>query len=102
MKIFLLIPDEARRRARPPHPEADHAKVDGACPKCGTEDFRVAGSGRYPSKDDRAWEAEGYCLACKAYVGVIRAETNTLFGVREDQAVQRYTVISAGGKVYGT
>lgn len=88
MKIFLLLEDE-RRKAAPPFPEADHAKVKGSCPKCECTDFRVEGHGRRPSKDDRAWEADASCLACKAHVGTLRIETNTLFGVREDEAVLR-------------
>lgn len=86
MKVFLLIPNEKKRKATA---APDHAQVEGACPKCGVADFKVAGSGKYPSKDDLAWEAEGYCCACREHVGIIRVETNTLFGVREDEAVLR-------------
>lgn len=88
-KIFLLRSGEQRRRCKMPHDGADHAVVEGACPKCGASPWGVVGSGRYPSKDDRAWEAEGYCTACREHVGIIRVETNTLFGVREDEAVLR-------------
>ena len=87
MKIFVLIPNEPRRAAKLPHDEADHAVVDGACPKCKASPCGVAGSGKHPSADDRAYEAEGYCTSCKAHVGLIRAEMDTIFGVREDRAV---------------
>ncbi len=87
MKLFLLLSEGERRTAREPFDGADHVVVDGACPKCGTHDFRVAGHGRRPSADDRAWEADASCYACRARVGTIRLETNTLFGVREDEAV---------------
>jgi hypothetical protein len=88
-RIFLLVDGGPGRKARQPFPDADHAQVEGSCPKCGAADFKVGGSGRRPSKDDRAWEADGYCLACRAHVGTIRVETSTLFGVREDEAVLR-------------
>jgi hypothetical protein len=98
MKIKLLMGDGSKaRRVREPFPGADHALADGACPECGAQGdgeetrgtFAIAGTGRRPSKDDRAWEADGVCLACRKHVGVIRVETNTLFGVREDEAVLR-------------
>jgi hypothetical protein len=87
MKIFLLMLDEPKRRAKPPFPEADHAVVEGSCPRCSATPFAVAGTGKRPSQDDRAWEADAVCLDCRASVGTLRVETNTLFGVREDQAV---------------
>jgi len=86
MHIWLIV-DGVRRKVSTPEAHADHAKVDGSCPRCGIEDFRVAGGNRRPSEDDRAWEADGVCLACGQNVGLIRADTDTLFGVREDEAV---------------
>jgi len=90
-KIYLLPKDgSARQRCEKPFHEADHAVVvDAACPYCGDKPFAIAGSGRRPSKDDRAWEADAGCLKCKAHVGTIRLEVNTLFGVREDEAIGR-------------
>ena len=88
MRMFLLA-DAGKRKMREPFPGADHAVVDGACPLCGDDPFKVGGSGRRPSKDDRAWESDGYCMACRGCVGVLRVEPNTLFGVREDEAVSR-------------
>jgi hypothetical protein len=87
VKIFLLIEGEARRKASLPHEDADHALVDGACPLCRATPWGVQGTGRRPSKDDLAWEADAVTTCCKKHVGVIRAEMNTLFGVREDAAV---------------
>jgi predicted nucleic acid-binding Zn-ribbon protein len=88
-KIFLIVSEGPRRKASTPFPDADHAVVEGKCPACGCDDFKVAGTGRRPSSDDRAWEADGVALCCRAHVGTIRVETNTLFGVREDEAVLR-------------
>ena len=89
MKVYLLTPTGPRRKARVPYEDADHAVVAGSCPACGAADFRVAGTGRRPSADDRAWEADAVALCCGRHVGTIRLEPNTLFGVREDEAVLR-------------
>lgn len=90
MKVHLRMADGGpQRKAAPPFPEADHAVVDGKCPACGAEPFKVAGHGKYASQDDRAWEAEASALCCGKHVGTLRVETNTLFGVREDEAVLR-------------
>ncbi len=66
---------------------SDYAVASGTCPHCGIEPFKLQGNGMRPSIDDRAYEADGYCVACHKRVGTIRAEPNTLFGVREDTAV---------------
>lgn len=96
-KIWLL-PKEggARKRCEKPSEhgvvleDADHVAVVGAeCPYCLVTPFKIAGSNRRPSKDDQAWEADAGCLACRAHVGTLRLEVNTLFGVREDEAVGR-------------
>lgn len=90
---LLLKHDSTTRACKLPFQDADHALASGACPYCAREEdgggFKVAGSGRRPSADDRAWEADAGCLACKAHLGTLRVETNTLFGVREDEAVLR-------------
>jgi hypothetical protein len=86
MKMSLIV-DGARFPLRLPHEAADHALCSGTCPSCGVTGFGVQGAGRRPSADDRAWEADGYCARCKKAVGLIRVEPNTLFGVREDEAV---------------
>lgn len=87
MKMFLIREGEKRRKLTTPHAEADHGVVEGACPECKSIDFKVAGTGRRASKDDRAWEADAVALCCNKPVGLIRVETNTLFGVREDQRI---------------
>jgi hypothetical protein len=59
------------------------ARAQSAAPQTSAFKAPVAA----PGADDRAWEADGYCTACKAHVGTIRVEPDTLFGVREDEAV---------------
>lgn len=86
-KIWLVLDEGPRRPCAPPFPDADHAVVDGKCPLCGCDDFKIAGTGRRFSSDDRAYEADAMSLCCDKPIGIIRYETNTLFGVREDEAV---------------
>lgn len=89
MKIYLTnIPTgDKRRRCMAPYEGADHAVVDGACPLCKAQPFKVQGTGARPSSDDRAREASAVAVCCGRAVGTIRAEADTLFGMREDQAV---------------
>jgi hypothetical protein len=85
-KIFLLPSDGPRRKATN---GGDHALIDGACQHCGAAPFKAAGAGKRPSADDRAWEADAVAICCNRHVGILRVEVNTLFGVREDEAVSR-------------
>lgn len=57
------------------------------CPLCKASPWRVAGRNRRIADDDRAYEADGFCVDCGAAVGLIRAEASTLFGLHEDEAV---------------
>jgi len=84
--ITLLIPGDARV-CKVPFAHADHAIAEGACPTCKAEPFKVGGSGMRPSACDRYWEADGGCIGCKTFLGILRVDTGTLFGVREDRAV---------------
>lgn len=84
MKITLRIGD-AKRALRPVNER--FAEADGACPRCKHQPLRVLGNGKRPSDDDRAWEADGSCFDCAEPLGLIRAEVDTMFGVREDIAV---------------
>lgn len=89
MKVYL-IHDGQRRACTLPYAESDHVVADGACPHCKSLEklpFKIAGSNQRPSEDDRAWEADAVALCCGRGVGILRVETNTLFGVREDRAV---------------
>lgn len=85
--IKLLSKFGPNRKCKLPYPEADHCVADGTCPCCAAEPFKLGGSNMRASKDDRAWESDAGCLACRAHVGTLRVEMNTLFGVREDAAV---------------
>ena len=76
-----------------PVPNADHAVVvDTLCPGCGVAPFKVAGTGRRIAANDRAYEADAVALCCDRSVGTLRVEIDTLFGLREDEAVLRMGV----------
>lgn len=80
-------------RCEEPFPGADHALViDALCPSCGHAPFKVQGAGRRIAPDDRAYEADAVAVCCGSHVGTLRVETNTLFGLREDEAVLRMGV----------
>lgn len=68
--------------------------VPGPCPACGAAEFLVGGLGKRPSHDGQAWEADARAECCGGHVGLLRIETDTLFGVREDRAMQRYPVVA--------
>lgn len=82
-----LIHDGKRFKCAPPYPEADHAVVEGACPECKIDPLKIVGKNNHVTADDRAWEADGFCLSCERPVGLIRFEPETLFGIHEDIAV---------------
>lgn len=84
MKLSLLT--DSGRRAITETTE-HYAFVEGACPACGAEPLRVRGHGRRISTDDRAYEANGVALCCDTFVGTIRADVSTIFGLHEDEAM---------------
>jgi hypothetical protein len=89
---MTLLRDGDNRKLSLPFADAEAADAAGACPKCKATPFKVSGTGRRIAQDDRAYEADGVCLDCSQRVGVIRIEVNTLFGLREDEAVARLGV----------
>jgi len=91
MRLFLVL-DGKRVPIKTPFLGADHAEGQCGCPLCSSAPIKVAGTGRRFSADDRAHEADAVCCACGQHVGIIRAEPNTLFGVREDAAVAKMGV----------
>lgn len=91
MKVFLIDKrDDGRLTCTMPYEGADHVVVDvwAACPYCAAEGpVKIGGAGQRASADDRAWEADAGALCCRAFLGILRVEVSTLFGVREDRAV---------------
>lgn len=72
-------------------PDATSAIVlEAVCPKCGSSEWYVKGTGKRPGLDDRSYEADAVAMCCGARVGTIRAAVETIFGVREDRAVLEF------------
>jgi hypothetical protein len=88
VKLFLLPKDGSTRvRMKLPAKDAPSVPMEVACPSCGANPYLIFGGNKHISKDDLAYESDGYCTSCQAYVGTIRLEVETLFGLREDEAV---------------
>lgn len=87
-KVTLTVPGESKaRKVYVESKDAPTAVVEGECPVCKAETLSVRGCNRRISQDDRAYEADAHCVSCTAPVGVLRQETNTLFGLHEDEAM---------------
>lgn len=86
-RVYLVRSGEARRECKLPYEGALHVEVDGTCPECGVASFGARGTGRRPSADDQAWEADALSTCCNKPIGTLRVEVSTIFGVREDEAV---------------
>jgi len=83
VKVVLLLDDQRHALA----PGENYGEATIACPHCAHAPLQVQGTGKRPSEDDRAYEADAVSVCCSRPVGLIRAEVSTLFGVREDRAV---------------
>lgn len=90
VKVFLIYDD--RRYPCDAFPDFAEVRGPGGCPKCGAHPLRVQGTGRRIAADDRAYEADAVAMCCSKPVGIARAEVDTLFGVREDEAMSRLGV----------
>lgn len=98
MTHFYLVSAAGTRIAvEPPSAKGQPGRAARACPGCGAAaPLRLTGKNPYLSKDDRALEAPAFAACCGAEVGLLRAEPETLFGVREDHAV-----LEGRPRVYG-
>lgn len=85
MKIILLH-NEQRFDCSAVADESFVTVTGYTCP-CGEKTWRISGGQSQISDDDRAYEASARSLCCNRIVGVLRVEMDTLFGLREDQAV---------------
>jgi hypothetical protein len=92
VKVTLELRDGTMLAVEQPRYEgATAVEAAGACPYCARTPFMVAGSGRRldPDHSHDTWLADAGCLACKAWVGYLRAKVSTLFGIEEDERVLR-------------
>ena len=66
-----------------------------SCPFCKITPLVIAGAKRriedLPGMGEwsNVYVAEAGCIACDAYLGQLRLKVETLFGLREDGAIQR-------------
>ena len=71
-------------------PDSPCASAKGAtCPACKAA-LVVRGTGKRPGTDDRSYEANAVSVCCESDVGLIVADVDTIFGVREDRAVLEF------------
>lgn len=95
MKFYLEIQRSAGIDRRDITPGAHFGTVEGACPDCGSELFRVQGVAS--RLDAQTMRSGGVALCCGSHVGWIFAETETIFGKEEDDAV----LVHGRARVYG-
>ena len=73
-----------------PFDGADHAIAPIPCPACkNSESVKVQGMQKRIATDDHAWESYALTTCCGAFVGTMRHEVDTLFGLREDIAMSQ-------------
>lgn len=89
-KITVTIADVVHKAA-PPFDGADHAVVEGIkeCVWCkAPAPFKIAGAGRRIESHD-TYAADAVAVCCKSWVGTLRVQVDTLFGIEEDERVLR-------------
>lgn len=85
MKLHVTIADEPRT-ASLPYESAPFVDVSGGCPSCGA-DLRVIGDVTRQVIGHDTITAPALATCCRAEVGTLRVEFNTIFGLEEDAAV---------------
>lgn len=92
MKTWLEIQraDGVERRAvtvvRSTDFGSEHGLVEGACPGCKVEPFRIHGHGTERFDRDTV-RAGTRCMNCKDPVGWCYTKVSTIFGLEEDERV---------------
>jgi hypothetical protein len=96
VRIALEIQRHSGNETRRVTPGDGCGVVDGACPGCGAEPFRVLGCEIEPLSA-RGFCSGGVSACCRQNVGYLRAEPETIFGTEEDRAVLEF----GRARVYG-
>ncbi len=86
MRLFFVPLQGARVERDMPAPGAPDVTFEVACPACQASQLVLRGDGAKPAGRD-AYVARAIALCCKASVGTLRVEVDTLFGIEEDEAV---------------
>lgn len=85
MKVKLITDERTYKLNVTPQDTAVDVPIN--CPHCDHHPLRVSGTDKRIAPDDRAYIADAISVCCSKHVGTLRLETNTLFGLREDEAV---------------
>jgi hypothetical protein len=85
MKIELVLDSGGRITCTLPHDKCAWVETKVECPS-GGHYLDVRSDERHVI-NDRRYEGRAYCMACKREVGKLVVTPNTLFGIREDEAV---------------
>lgn len=88
MKFWLEIQRTSGIDRRSITPSDHFGTVEGACPNCGADLFRVQGVAS--RLDSQTMRSGGVALCCGDHVGWIFAERETIFGAEEDRAVLEF------------
>ena len=86
-KIYLIDPAGKSHIVRREEHLAPLQVMGVTCPICKASPWHVRGADVRISADDRHFEGSAKCTGCDADVGMLRQETDTLFGLTEDRAV---------------
>ena len=86
MKLKLVTESKTYKLKLPPQHQ-DHVLLGEPFPECGSKECKLQGRDKRIAPDDRAYESDAVAACCAKYIGVLRLEVNTLFGLREDEAV---------------
>lgn len=88
MITSIHLINESKNVATKAHDGCDYVTVETCCPHCQEKPLNCFGkTGPTISTDDRAYECVAFSICCDRNVGILRAETDTLFGLSEDNAV---------------
>ncbi|MGK3981196.1 hypothetical protein WMF38_56895 [Sorangium sp. So ce118] len=85
MKVSVKIGDVERASSLPGSER--WIDVDGQCPSCKADEFRVIGDIARQKIGHDTVTAPALALCCGSEVGAVHVELNTIFGLEEDRAV---------------
>jgi len=86
-KLFFVPTEGAKIGVKLPEDQRSPSVSIGVdCPMC-KKPLQASGTNKRIAPDNRAYESDAICVDCNNMVGTLRLETNTLFGLREDEAV---------------
>lgn len=85
MRVAVVDAAGQRHSASLPFAGADHVVI-ARCPDCGQAPCRVRGTG-ITHHDHDTYYARAVALCCRAAIGGMETKVETIFGIKEDEAV---------------